>query len=87
LASSAANWPTSVGSPAAAFFHAALGVICLYYNSTFAPLPWQSIQHSPQLIDASNIAQNEIDVTSIDGNLALSAKIEGFKSRESIAFL
>ena len=64
----AANWQTSVGSPVAAVFHAALGYTCLYYTSTFAAAGAQLQADSSQLIDAMAIAQNEIDVTSIDGS-------------------
>jgi hypothetical protein len=64
----AADWQTSVGSPVAAIFHAALGYTWLYYTSTFATGYWQHSVDSSQVIDPAAIAQNEIDVTSIDGN-------------------
>jgi hypothetical protein len=65
---SAANWQASVGSPAAAFFHTALGCIWLYYTSTFQAACPQTRVGLSQLIDAIAIAQNEIDVTPIDGS-------------------
>jgi hypothetical protein len=64
----AANWQTSVGSPVAAVFLAALGYTCPYYTTSFAAAGQQVPADSSQLIDARAIAQNEIDVTSIDGS-------------------
>jgi hypothetical protein len=64
----AADWQTSVGSPVAAIFHAALGYTWLYYTSTFSSPREQSQPVRSQLIDAIALAQNEIDVTSIDGS-------------------
>ena len=40
----------------------------MYYTSTFAATGSHLLADSSQLIDAMAIAQNEIDVTSIDGN-------------------
>jgi hypothetical protein len=40
----------------------------MYYTSTFAAAGSHLLADSSQLIDAMVIAQNEIDVTSIDGN-------------------
>jgi hypothetical protein len=53
--------------PLPRFFHAALGYTCMYYTSTFAATGSHLQTDSSQLIDATVIAQNEIDVTSIDG--------------------
>jgi hypothetical protein len=64
----AANRQTSVGSPAAAFFAAALGYTCMYYTSTFATNYWQHSVVVSQVIEPAAITQNEIDVTSIDGS-------------------
>jgi hypothetical protein len=80
LASLAANWQTSVGSPVAAIFHAALGYTWLYYTSTFATDYWQHSVVLSQVIDPAAITQNEIDVTSIDGSREYNAGIRELSS-------
>ena len=63
----AAAQQTSVGSPVAAFFNAALGYTCLYYTAAFEITCFWCTRRSPQLIVAIAIAQNEIYASSIDG--------------------
>jgi hypothetical protein len=55
----------------------------MYYTSTFAAAGSHLQTDSSQLIDAIAIAQNEIDVTSIDGNREITLWFEELSHAEA----
>jgi hypothetical protein len=55
----------------------------MYYTSTFAAACSHLLAGSSQLIDAIAIAQNEIDVTSIDGSREIKLRFEELSHAEA----